>query len=115
MPMNKASTVAEPGPGEFEFLISGDIDMTDKELSVFFIPAVLRASVDERNGWTYYCVGTSEFSYSVEPPGVQMTFDSVTSYLAARSIADIVLTNLKACGRNVDLQVLDKTKLYRTL
>jgi hypothetical protein len=97
----------------FEFLITGDINLTAEEFDQIMTPNSISVQRIIRDGWSYYIVGDDEFSYSMEMPGIQMTFNSEITFLKAKLIADEVVNKLKKKGFNADLVILDKSKVYR--
>ena len=55
-----------------------------------------------------YKVGQDEFSYSVEEPGIQMTFNKEINFDKAKKIGDEVISNIIATGQQAELLILDK-------
>src|SRR5687767_6746859 len=98
---------------DFEFLITGDIDIPSDTYDSIMTPNSLDWIKIDKNNWTYYQVGQDEFSYSWELPGIQMTFNESMPYQKAKKIADEVVENIKATGQSAELVTLDKTKIYR--
>ena len=98
---------------DFEFLITGDIDLPADTYDSIMTPNSFQWTRVERDNWIYYQVGQDEFSYSWEMPGIQMTFNDAIPFQKAKEIAGEVIENLKRTGRMVELLILDKTKVYR--
>jgi len=53
----------------FEFLIKGDIDISNENFDQIMSPVSFNCKKLARDSWTYYQIGNDEFSYSFEPPG----------------------------------------------
>ncbi|GAA4345319.1 hypothetical protein [Flaviaesturariibacter amylovorans] len=104
----------EPGPGGFEFLLKGDVDLPESQFRDIALPGSPGVTEIEREGWTYYKVGDVECTFSIEEPGIQMTFDAKTTLADARAIAEQVLQRFRSSGRDVELVILDNTKVYRS-
>lgn len=98
---------------DFEFLITGDIDIPAEDYDNIMTPNSFDWTKTMKDEWPYYQVGQDEFSYSWEMPGIQMTFNKEMPYGKAKKIADEVLGNIKGTGQQVELVTLDKTKVYK--
>lgn len=98
---------------DFEFLITGDIDVPAETYDSIMTPHSFEWIKIEKNNWTYYQVGQDEFSYSWEMPGIQMTFNDAIFFQKAKKIADEVIENIKGLGQVAELLILEKTKVYR--
>jgi hypothetical protein len=98
---------------DFEFLITGDINIPTDTYDSTMTPNSFEWIKIDKNNWTYYQVGDDEFSYSWEMPGIQMTFSDAIPFQKAKKIADEVIENLKMIGQMAELVVIDKTKVYR--
>ncbi|MES2213029.1 MAG: hypothetical protein V4490_07850 [Pseudomonadota bacterium] len=96
---------------DFEFLIVGDIQISNEEFDEIMTPNSMHWSKFEKNGWPHYKVDEDDFNYSWEMPGIQMTFNDEISFDKARMIADEVVANIKATGQNAELQIIDSTKV----
>ncbi|MBK9256913.1 MAG: hypothetical protein IPM42_15635 [Saprospiraceae bacterium] len=97
---------------DFEFLIVGDIEIFS-DFDNIMTPNSFEWIKTIKNDWDYYIVGQDEFSYSVEEPGIQMTFNKEISFEKAKQIADEVIANIIATGQKAELTILDKKNLYR--
>lgn len=67
----------------------------------------------EKNNWVYYQVGEDEFTYSIEMPGMQMTFNTKMPFEKAKKIAEEVIMNIKGMGQDAELTILDNSKMYK--
>jgi len=97
---------------DFEFLIVGDINISTNYDSIM-TPNTFEWVKTIKDGWPYYQVGLDEFSYSVEDPGIQMTFNKEIQYKKAKQIADEIIANILETGQKAELVILDKSKVYR--
>lgn len=97
---------------DFEFLIIGNIDVFS-DFDNIMTPNSLEWTKTSKNDWHYYQVGQDEFSYSVEEPGIQMTFNKEISFTKAKKIVDEVIENINSTGQKVELLILDKKQVYR--
>ena len=97
---------------DFEFLIVGDIDVFS-DFDNIMTPNTLDWIKLIKNDWNYYKVGQDEYSYSIEEPGIQMTFNEEILFDKAKKIADEVITNINATGQVAELLILDSKKIYR--
>ena len=97
----------------FEFLITGEINIPAEDYDQIMTPNTFTCNKVNKDDWTYYQVGEDQFSYSVEEPGIQMTFNREMSFNKAKKIADEIIGNIKATGQEAQLIVLDTTKVYR--
>jgi len=100
-------------PGHFEFLITGDIELSPDQFNSLMIPASFHTKRVERNGWIYFQIDTDEFSYSWEPPGIQMTFNKEATFQKAKQIADEVVKNLNTAGFAAELLVISNAHIIR--
>ncbi len=98
--------------GDFEFLIVGDIDVFS-DFDNIMTPNSLEWTKTHKNNWDFYQVGQDEFSYSVEGPGIQMTFNKEIIFDKAKKIGDEVILNIIATGQQAELIILNKKKVYR--
>jgi hypothetical protein len=98
---------------DFEFLITGDINISAEDFEKVMTPRSFEWTMITKKNWPYFQVGQDEFSYSWEPPGIQMTFNKEMPYQKAKKIADEVVENIRATGQNAKLIVLDSTKVHR--
>ncbi|WP_290796517.1 hypothetical protein [Flavihumibacter sp. UBA7668] len=100
-------------PGKFEFLICGEIELSPEQFTRLMMPVSFQVKQVERNELVYFQADGDEFSYSCEPPGIQMTFNDECTYQKARKIADEVVHNLTIAGFSAELIVLDNSKIYK--
>jgi hypothetical protein len=84
---------------DFEFLITGDVDISSADFDQIMTPNTFQWKKVNRNDWYYYLVGEDEFTYSLEMPGIQMTFNKEISFEKAKQITDEVINNIKATGQ----------------
>ncbi|GAB2653905.1 hypothetical protein GCM10027036_04050 [Flavihumibacter cheonanensis] len=98
-------------PGKFEFLITGDNELSSEQFNTLLFPTTYQVKKIERDGWSYFQTEGDEFSYSWEPPGIQMTFNKECSFQKAKQIADEVVQNLVKAGFNVELLVINNTQI----
>ena len=98
---------------DFEFLIVGDINVPADNYDKIMTPISFDWMKINKNNWTYYQVGQDEYSYSVEMPGIQMTFNESIPFQKAKKIADEIIENIRATGQDAELVTIDKTKVYR--
>ena len=97
----------------FEFLITGNIDITPADFDHLMTPNTFKWTKVVRDDWYYYQVGEDEFTYSWEMPGIQMTFNKEISFIKAKQIADEVIDNIIATGQEAELVVLNGSNAYR--
>lgn len=97
---------------DFEFLIVADIDVFS-DFDNIMTPNSLEWTKIHKNDWDFYQVGQDEFSYSIEEPGIQMTFNKEILFDKAKKIVDEVITNIIAIGQEAELLILDNKKIYR--
>ena len=95
----------------FEFLIVGDIDVFS-DFDSIMTPNSFKWTKINKEDWDYYQVGHDEFSYSVEEPGIQMTFNKEILFDKAKKIADEVIVNINATGQKAELIILDNKNVY---
>jgi hypothetical protein len=98
---------------DFEFLITGDINVPVAEYDHIMTPNSLACKKVIKNEWCYYQAGADEFTYSWEMPGIQMTFNKEITFEKAKLIADEVIGNIKAIGQEAELTVLNSSTVYR--
>lgn len=80
---------------DFEFLITpNDFEINANDFDNIMTPSSIPWKKIIRNNWAYYQVGNDEFSYSWEPPGIQMTFNGEMPYDKAKAIGDEVVAKL---------------------
>jgi hypothetical protein len=97
---------------DFEFLIIGSIEIKS-DFDTIFTPNSMEWHITTKNNWDYYQVDQDEFSYSIEEPGIQMTFNKEIPFEKAKKIADEVIANIIASGQQAELLILDNTtKVY---
>ena len=96
----------------FEFLIIGDIDIFS-DFDNIMTPNSFEWIKTIKDNWNYYQVGEDEFSYSIEEPGIQMTFNNEIIFGKAKIIADEIIANITATGQKAELIILDKKNTYR--
>lgn len=97
----------------FEFLITGDLEITAENHDQIMTPNSFEWIKVEKDGWPYYQVGQDEFSYSWEPPGIQMMFNDGITFQKAKNIADEIMGNIKEMGQYADLVILESGKIYK--
>jgi len=97
----------------FEFLITGVDEIPTEGYQEIMSPNSFSWSVISKNDWEYYKVGDDEYSFSVEIPGIQLTFNNEVKFPKAKKIADEIVTNLKEVGKNPKLLILDADKIYK--
>ncbi|GAA4916156.1 hypothetical protein [Mucilaginibacter defluvii] len=98
---------------DFEFLITGDIELTADIYDDIMTPNTFICTKTMCDGWPYYLVESDYFTYSWEPPGIQMTFNPDITYSKAKLIADEVITNILNSGQQVELIELPSNSIYR--
>lgn len=98
---------------DFEFLITGDIRVSDNDHDKIMTPKTINWEKVTKNDWPYYKVGQDEFSYSWEEPGIQMTFNKEITFEKAKMIADEIIKNILESGQAAELIILDKRKVYK--
>jgi hypothetical protein len=98
---------------DFEFLIAGDLEIGNEEFDDIMTPSSMLWIKTERDNWNFYQVGNDEFSYSIEPPGIQMTFNNGIIFNKAKTIADEVIEKLKKKGYDPELIILNSSKVYK--
>jgi hypothetical protein len=93
---------------DFEFLITpGDLAIPAADVDNLLTPDSFGWTKLMKGNWPYYQVDDDEFTYSWEPPGIQMTFSSGISYPKAKAIVDEVVRKLSAyTGQSVEWVVL---------
>jgi hypothetical protein len=97
---------------DFEFLIVGDVNVSSNYDHIM-TPNTFEWVKTIKNDWPFYQVGQDEFSYSVEEPGIQMTFNTEIQYEKAKQIADEIIENILKTGQKAELVILDKSKVHR--
>jgi hypothetical protein len=92
---------------DFEFLITGnDIEIKAEDFDRIMTPDSFAWNKITKDDWPFYQVGDDEFSYSWEPPGIQMTFNDEISFQKAKLIADEVVAKLsKYTGQTIELVI----------
>ena len=98
---------------DFEFLITGDIDIPAADYDQIMTPNTFQWKKVSRDNWYYYLVGEDEFTYSWEIAGIQMTFNKEIKFEKAKRIAEEVISNIKAVGQEAELVVLNSSTVYR--
>jgi hypothetical protein len=98
---------------DFEFLIKGDLDIPNDKFDQIMSPISFICNRIERDNWIYYQVGNDEFSYSFEPPGIQMTFNKEITFEKAKQIGDEVVNNIKSTGQNAELVIFSNGNIYK--
>ena len=109
----KSTIMENYAPGCFEFLIAGDIELTSDQFDNLMMPAFYDIKKVEKNGWVYFQVDSDEYTYSCEPPGIQMTFNKEATFQKAKQIADKIVQNLNRAGFTAELLVIDNSKITR--
>jgi len=80
---------------DFEFLLTpSNIEVSNEDFDSIMTPDSMEWIKVSKNNWQYYQVGEDEFSYSFEPPGIQMCFNNEISYAKAKQVADEVAKKL---------------------
>jgi|GEM_PF-1679959 len=97
----------------FEFLITGDLEITAENHDEIMTPNSFEWTKIQKDNWPYYQVGQDEFSYSWEPPGIQMTFNDDITFQKAKNIADEIMENIKKTGQFAALVILESGKIYK--
>lgn len=92
----------------FEFLITpGDLDIPAADFDGLMTPDSFRWTKMIKDNWPYYQIDDDEFTYSWEPPGIQMTFSANIPYTKAKVIADEVVRKLAAyTGQSIELVII---------
>ena len=92
---------------DFEFLITpGDIEIKAEDFDRVMTPDSIAWNKTTKDEWPYYQVGKDGFSYSFEPPGIQMTFNDEIKFEKAKLIADEVVAKLsKYTGQVIELVI----------
>lgn len=98
---------------DFEFLITGDIQISNEEFDQIMTPNSMDWNKIIKNDWPYYIVGEDEFSFSTEIPGIQFTFNKEVKFQKAKSIADEIILNLHSIGQEAELVILKTKTIYR--
>ena len=100
---------------DFEFLLTpSDIEISNEDFDRIMTPESMRWVKIEKNNWLYYQVDEDEFTYSFEPPGIQMIFNSEISYEKAKKIADEVAKKLTVyAGVEVIVNLISTDKIIR--
>ena len=98
---------------DFEFLIRGEISVSEDEYDHIMTPNSLVWTKTFKDSWPYYQVGQDEFSYSWEMPGIQMIFNKEMPYEKAKRIAEEVVSNIRSMGQDAELVGLDKRKVNK--
>jgi hypothetical protein len=97
----------------FEFLITGDLEITAENHDEIMTPNSFEWTKIEKDNWPYYQVGQDEFSYSWEPSGIQMTFNEDITFQKAKNIADEIIENIHRTGQFAELVILESGKIYK--
>jgi hypothetical protein len=100
-------------PGQFEFLITGDIELSPEQFETLMMPTSFEVKKVEKDGWVYFQTSSDEFSYSWEPSGIQMTFNKEATFQKAMQIADEVTRNLNSAGFDAELLVIDDSQVVK--
>lgn len=100
-------------PGKFEFLILGDIELTDAQFYSLMVPRSFAVEKIEKDMGIYFETGGDQFGYSWEPPGIQMVFNKEAPFQKAKQIAEEVVQNLNEAGFRAELMVVDHSKILR--
>ena len=101
---------------DFEFLIihPDELEINGDIFDKLMTPDNISWTKISKDNWYYYVVGQDEFTYSWEPPGIQMTFNDDIIYDKAKDIAEQVVTKLKNfSGLDIDLVFIDKQQLIK--
>ena len=97
----------------FEFLITGDLEIMAENHDEIMTPNSFEWTKIEKDNWPYYKVGQDEFSYSWEPPGIQMAFNDDITFQKAKNIADEIIENIQKTGQFAELVILESGKIYK--
>jgi hypothetical protein len=97
----------------FEFLIKGDIEIPGEKFDEIMSPISFTCKKIERDNWIYYQIGNDEFSYSFEPPGIQMTFNKKITFKKAKQVGDEVVNNIRSTGQEAELVILSNGNIYK--
>ncbi len=97
----------------FEFLITGDLEITAENHDEIMTPNSFEWTKIEKDNWPYYQVDEDGFSYSWEPPGIQMTFNEDITFQKAKNIADEIMENKHKTGQFAELVILESGKIYK--
>jgi hypothetical protein len=98
---------------DFEFLITGDLEISAQNHDQIMTPNSSEWSKVIKDGWPFYQVEGDEFSYSWEPPGIQMTFNNEIAFSKAKNIADEIMENIRSTGQKADLVILNSGNIYK--
>lgn len=96
---------------DFEFLIVGNIDVYI-DFDNIMTPNSFEWYKTVKNDCQYYQIGQDEYSYSIEEPGIQMTFNKEITFEKAKKIADEVIENINASGQVAELLILDNKQTH---
>ena len=82
---------------DFEFTIvhPDDFSIDGDTFDKLMTPDDMEWLKVQKDGWESYRVGHDEFSYSWEPPGLQMTFSENFPFVKAKQIVEQVVEKLK--------------------
>lgn len=97
----------------FEFLITGDLEITAENHDQIMTPNSFEWTKIEKNNWPYYQVGQDGFCYSWEPPGIQMMFNVEITFQKAKKIADEIMRNIQETGQFAELVILETGNIYK--
>jgi len=99
---------------DFEFLITpNDIEIKNEDFDSLMTPDSIAWEKVFKKNWYYYKVGADEFTYSMEPPGIQMTFNPEISYAKAFQIANEVAKKLTIySGKEVVINFISNDTIY---
>lgn len=97
---------------DFEFLIVGNINVF-ADFDNIMTPNSFEWSKTVKNDCQYYQIGPDEFSYSIEEPGIQMSFNNEIAFKKAKKIVDEVIENINATGQVAELLILDNKQTHR--
>jgi len=97
----------------FEFLITGDIEIPEKNYDQIMTPNSFEWEKVIKDEWPFYTVGEDEFSFSWEISGIQFTFNKEVKYQKAKKIADEIIENLNSIGQKAELLTLESNKIYK--
>ncbi len=97
----------------FEFLIIGVDEIPNEEYDRIMTPNSFEWKKVIKDEWSFYQVGSDEFSFSWEMPGIQFTFNEEVKFDKAKKIADEIIENIQLTGQKAELLILESDKIYK--
>jgi len=93
----------------FEFLIThpDDFEVADELFDSLMTPDNIKWTKVIKDDWPHYQIDSGYFSYSWEPPGIQMTFSFGFPYDVARLIADEIIVKLKRHSPDSSIDLIE--------